>query len=441
MYFFDQFLACFFLTFNNFVSRDYIDGENHFTRHRKMSFKEYVIYVIVQRGNTNFTEALRYYRGFLKNDFLSITRQAIGKQRKYIKSKLYKDLSESFIDDLYHRFKGFSEIKGYLVTANDTSICDLPSAEQTRKEMKVKKHKKTGRFNSRARISCIMDVNSKFILSAKIVPKKIPEVKLAIEHLMELKERFDITKIFTTYDRGYASLELMVVTQCLGAKYLIRLKSTTFKHKIKNLTSDDGIIEVKIPDKILNKIPDRKIKQKAKQMKRIKIRIVKVKLKTGETEILATNVSKNEFSINELKIIYGKRWNIETGFDKLKNLIRIEDFSGRSQILIEQDFYASIFIYNVAMCIYHDSKKKIRCQPRERKHEYHYVPNFSKIISLLFEKFFDIITDILIMKEIIIEFIVNEVAVDPTNVKIDDDRIRGSLADPTNEHNGYKKYP
>ena len=142
MIFFDQFLACFFLTFNNFVSRKYVDGENRFIRRRKLSFKEYVIYVIVQKGNTNFTEALRYYRVFLKKDFQSITPQAIGKQRKYIKSELYKELSESFIDNLYNRHNGFSEIKGYLVTANDTSICDLPSAEQTRKEMKVKKHKK-----------------------------------------------------------------------------------------------------------------------------------------------------------------------------------------------------------------------------------------------------------------------------------------------------------
>ena len=156
---------------------------------------------------------------------------------------------------------------------------------------------------------------------------------------------------------------------------------------------------------------------------------------------MATNLSKFEFSSKELKHLYGKRWNIETGFDKLKNLIRIEDFSGCSVRLIEQDFYANIFLYNVSMCIYHDANKKIRRQPRERKHEYYYVPNFSKIISLLFEKFFDIITDIFIMKEIIIEFIVHEVALDPTNVKIDDERKRGPLADPTNEHNGYKKVP
>ena len=442
MYFFDRFLASFFLTFDNFVSRKYVDGDNHFIRHRKMSFKEYVIYIIVQRGNTNFTEALRYYRGFLKKEFQSITPQAIGKQRKFIKSKLYKDLSENFIDRLYHKFKGFSKINGFIICAGDTSICDLPSDRKTREEMKVKKNNKTGRFNSRARISCIMDVNSKFILSAKIVPKKIPEVKLAIEHLMELKERFDISKMVHTFDRGYASLELMVVTECLDSKFLIRLKSTTFKHKVRKLPSNDGIIEVPINDKLLSKIKDKKIKQKAKLMKTMKIRIVKVELKTGEIEILATNLTKKEFSAEELKVLYGKRWNIETGFDKLKNLIRIEDFSGRSARLIEQDFHANIFLYNVAMCIYHDANKKIRRQPRPRKHNYYYVPNFSKIISLLFEKFFHIITDILIMKNSIIEFIVHEVAINPTNVKIDDnERKRGPLADPTNEHNGYKRFP
>ena len=73
-------------------------------------------------------------------------------------------------------------------------------------------------------------------------------------------------------------------------------------------------------------------------MGRINIRIVKVELKTGEIEILATNLSSVEFSSQELKGLYKKRWEIETGFDRLKNYVRIEDFSGRSIELIEQDF-------------------------------------------------------------------------------------------------------
>ena len=37
----------------------------------------------------------------------AFSRQAIGKQRMHISSKLFKDLSESFIDKLYGDYKGF----------------------------------------------------------------------------------------------------------------------------------------------------------------------------------------------------------------------------------------------------------------------------------------------------------------------------------------------
>ena len=191
--------------------------------------------------------------------------------------------------------------------------------------------------------------DQEFIISSKIVPKKIPEVKLAIDHLMELKNRMDISKLISTFDRGYASLELMVSTEVLGSKYVIRLRKDTFKNKINKMESNDGIIEINIGKRLLDKIEDKKLRKKAEKLGRIKIRIVKIELKTGEIEILATNLTNDEFTLAELKSLYKKRWDIETGFDRLKNYIRIENFSGRSKKIIEQDFYANIFVYK---CLY-----------------------------------------------------------------------------------------
>lgn len=69
------------------------------------------------------------------------------------------------------------------------------------------------------------------------------------------------------------------------------------------------------------------------------------RIKKNETiETLATNLTNEEFNSDELKLLYGKRWTIETGFDKLKNLVQIEEFSGTRRVIIEQDFYAHIFI-------------------------------------------------------------------------------------------------
>lgn len=99
MYFFDRFLVNFFTIYRFFVSRKYVDGENRFIRERKMNLKEYITYVIIQRGNTNYSEALRYFKRILRKDFETITPQAIGKQRKFLLPNVYLDLSERFIDE------------------------------------------------------------------------------------------------------------------------------------------------------------------------------------------------------------------------------------------------------------------------------------------------------------------------------------------------------
>ena len=84
MVFFDRFLSSFFMMYEVFFSRTYITEDNRFIRHRKMTYEEYIKYIIARWFNTNYSEVIRYYRGFLKKDFESITEQAVNKQRKYI---------------------------------------------------------------------------------------------------------------------------------------------------------------------------------------------------------------------------------------------------------------------------------------------------------------------------------------------------------------------
>ena len=66
-------------------------------------------------------------------------------------------------------------------------------------------------------------MHSKHILTVKIVETNVNEIDLAIEHLNNLKQRFDITKLLTIYDRGYPSIELMTKNIDLNSKFLIRL--------------------------------------------------------------------------------------------------------------------------------------------------------------------------------------------------------------------------
>ena len=111
---------------------------------------------------------------------------------------------------------------------------------------------------------------------------------------------------------------------------------------------------------------------------------MKVKLKTKEIELLAINLTKEEFTTDELKELYNQIWEIEIGFKKLKSLVRIEEFTGNRRIIIEQDFCAHIFIYNLANAIKNDGQNKITRKPRNKDDQMIYRPNFSKIIGNIY---------------------------------------------------------
>lgn len=405
---FERFILNFFATFELFVSRKYVFGDKAFTRVRKMSQKDYTKYILTQFGCNGYTESIRFFTKSLNRKFETITSQAIGKQRMFLKPELYKDLTDSFIDKLYGEFKGFSKFKGYVVCACDGSIFSLPITKTTRKEFDVPDDSIFEVHRVRSRVSCIMDVNSKFILTSKIVERSVDEITLALDHLKELNKRFNIRKFITIYDRGYVSLELMLNTEEIGSKYLIRLKKNSFINQRKYIRGDDEIIKINWIKSRLNGIRDEKLRKKAKENKFLEIRIVKVKLKTGEIELLATNLTKEEFTTEELKELYNQRWEIETGFKKLKSLVRIEEFTGNRRIIIEQDFYAHIFIYNLANAIKNDGQNKITRKPRNKEDQMIYQPNFSKIVGNIYLYFPDLLGENSSKTKITLEFLINQ---------------------------------
>lgn len=433
---FERFILNFFATFDLFVCRKYVFGDTAFTRLRKMSQKDYTKYILTQFGCNGYTESIRFFTKNLNRKFETISPQAIGKQRMFLKPKLYKDMTNFFIDKLYGEFKGFSKFKGYIICACDGSIFSLPINKITRKEFDVPDDSIFEIHRARSRVSCIMDVNSKFILSSKIVERSIDEITLALNHLKELKTRFDITKFITIYDRGYVSLELMLNTEEMGSKYLIRLKKNSFIKQKKYITDGDGIIKVNWTNTRLNRIRDEKLRKKAKDNKFLEIRIVEVKLKSGEIELLATNLTKEEFTKDELKQLYGQRWEIETGFKKLKTLVRIEEFTGNRRIIIEQDFYAHIFIYNLANAIKNDGQNRITRKPRKKENQMIYQPNFSKIVGNIYLYFPFLLGENLSKMGLTLDFLINQASKELVQININKPK-----CDIRNESDITNKFP
>ena len=99
--------------------------------------------------------------------------------------------------------------------------------------------------------------------------------------------------------------------------------------------------------------------------------MVKVKLPSGEIEILLTNLyDETLYSMADLKHLYGLRWGIETSYDSQKNKMQLEQFSGHRVICIQQDYAAGVFVANLQSLISKQCDEYLQEINRIRKYNY-----------------------------------------------------------------------
>ena len=133
----------------------------------------------------------------------------------------------------------------------------------------------------------------------------------------------------------------------------------------------------------LRKVLDKEVKEELKKQKTIKIRMSKVVLDTGEIEYLLTNITEDIIAPEEMKETYFKRWQIEIGYDILKNKLHLENFTGRTKITIEQDFYAQIYTFNVLQDIKNTNTRRIQEKQKNKNLKYKYKVNINILAGWL----------------------------------------------------------
>lgn len=72
-----------------------------------------------------------------------------------------------------------------------------------------------------------------------------------------------------------------------------------------------------------------------------------------------TDLESDKFTINELRELYNLRWGIETVYNGLKHKIDLENFSGYKPTIIKQDFYASLYLWNIMQNMILDERSDI----------------------------------------------------------------------------------
>jgi len=105
-------------------------------------------------------------------------------------------------------------------------------------------------------------------------------------------------------------------------------------------------------------------------------RLVRFKITDNSYETIITNLNQTDFTPEEIKELYHKRWGIETSFRELKYAVGLTNFHAKKVEYIVQEIYARLIIYNFSEMI--TSHVIIRYRDRQ----YSYQVNFTVAIHI-----------------------------------------------------------
>lgn len=357
-----------------FDNEMYNIGLNSFQRKRKWEFMDYVIYILCDCGKTTTLEIEDFVEVYFDDDDDKlITKQAFSKQRQNIDPRIYKDMNYAFVEMACKSPEYFPYFKGRRVILIDGSKSELPNVKQTREEFEVPKNTRKYTQPARTMFSTCIDLESHFVLDSILAKAKSSERDLLKKHIESLEQYIDLSKSILVIDRGYFSLEMLFYLEKKGIDYIFRLKDNTYIDERYFMESNDEYLDIKLTSNRIQNIKDEKIKKEAKEMKYLRRRFVNHKLKTSKKKItnetLLTNLPPELASPEDLKNLYNDRWEIELNYEKIKNKLHIENYSGRTELTICQNFYSQMYIFNLFLALKNEIEEQLEDENKKLREE------------------------------------------------------------------------
>ncbi len=352
-----------------------------FTRKRKLDFTTIIKMIIGMGGDSLSKEIIEFFN---YNEGV-VTTSAFVQQREKILPLAFEYLLKEFNKCV----KSSSLHKGYrLIAVDGTDLSVYANPEDKENYFKIKNTEKA---------YGLLHLNALYDLSNKIyIDTVIQNRKNFNEHraLIDMVKRYKSSEraIFIC-DRGYESYNVFCNIEQNNHKYVIRIKDIHSNGIASNLNLPNESFDLEF-QKLLTRQQTKKIKEnenlykfmptnsvfdflepKSKLTYDFRFRLVRFKISDDNYELLITNLTKDEFSLENLKELYHSRWGIEVSFRELKYSIGMANFHSKKSELIYQEIYAKILMYNFSALVI--SKIEI---PQNKT--YTYQVNFNVAVSI-----------------------------------------------------------
>lgn len=256
--------------------------------------------------------------------------------------------------------------KGFQLIAVDGSTVSLPPSKQIKDYFGVYAEKGKGIKSCLAQVLLFYDVCSEVVIKGSISKMSDSEKVLFKDCLPDLP----LNKSIFILDRGFGHFNICKYLMTQKRDFCIRLgtsQSNFNKHIMGSVLHD--FITVWAP----SESEKRTCTSYGQDCNAIKVRVSKIRLKSGEIEILISSLfDTNLFTTADISTLYGMRWGIEEGFKKLKPKMKMEHFGSRKPEGIFQEFQAHIFMMNMVAIMGMNAQDKITKKMSIRKMAYKY---------------------------------------------------------------------
>ena len=306
----------------------------------------------------------------MPNDIRKVTSSAFTQCREKISFQAFYQALQRLNTFYLSSQNKLSTYHGKLLVAIDGTVLTVPKNKDTLAFFGDNVLSESGKW-LKAQVSFACAVDSMLCLDAQIGAYKESEKNQALSILKNLPK--DCLLLF---DRGYFSAEFLYQVYSAGYSFCFRLKSNANKQ---------------VKDFVKNNLTDQ-VLEFAYQDTKIKVRLTKVTLDTGEQEYLLTDLFDTKvFTTKELKALYHRRWTVEEQYKDFKQSIAVENFVGRKTNAILQKFYGNILLYNLSMMLF---KQQVDQKVSAKQKKYSYKANKSAILAKVKQCFVDLFFNI-----------------------------------------------
>jgi len=356
------------------IRKLFTESEEDFTRDRKLPL-ERIAGIIINMPKRSLSIEIQEFFNSLGEESASSTKGAFSLQRTKLQPLFFEIWNQWLVAAFYtHYGDKVKRWRGFRLQAIDGSTAYLLNKPDVVAHFGVQ----ANQFGSiaMARVMQIQDILNDITVRGEIHPIKTSEKAIMANMVSHLYE-----DSLTMFDRGFPSFALMylMLNEEENSRHFVMRCTTVFNKEVRQFmlsSKSSKIVEMQATSKAIETL--KKQGHIVTFETTIKIRMVKIRLSNGDTEILLTDLyDENLFTLEDLKFLYNLRWGIETTYGKQKNQLQMEQFSGHRVLCIKQDYAAGIFVANVQSLVEKQCENYLININKKRKLEYKINRNLS----------------------------------------------------------------